>query len=245
VSWIGFGCVLGGPVLGLVLRAVLPAHHLTTESKDVVKVGTGLIATMAALVLGLLVASAKGSFDTQRSEVMQLSGNVILLDRVLAHYGPEAKESREVLRRVVVAALDRLWPQNGAQAAQEQQKFAGEALYEKIQGLAPKNEAQRTLQVQALKISIDLAQTRWLMSAQKGSAIPMPFLVVLVFWLSIIFTSFGLFAPANATVIVTLLVCALSVSGAIFLILELDRPFEGFIQISSGPLRDALAQLGQ
>ncbi len=245
ISSIVFGCVFGGALLGLLLRAALPAHHLSAESKDVIKVGTGLIATMAALVLGLLVASAKGSFDTQRSEVIQLSGNVILLDRILAHYGPETKESREVLRRAVVGALDRLWPQSGSQAERGEQKFAAEALYEKIQALSPKTEGQRSLQAQAIKISFDIGQTRWLMFAQKGSAIPIPFLVVLVFWLSIIFTSFGLFAPANATVIVTLLVCALSVSGAIFLILELDRPFEGFIQISSGPLRDALVQLGQ
>ena len=73
----------------------------------------------------------------------------------------------------------------------------------------------------------------------------MPFLVVLVFWLTILFISFGLFAPPNATVIATLFVCALSVSGAIFLILELDQPFEGLIRISSAPLRNALAHLGQ
>ncbi len=205
----------------------------------------GLIATMSALVLGLLVASAKSSFDTQRSELAQTSANFILLDRILAHYGPETKEARELLRRAAVGAIDRLWPENGPRPGQGQPTFAAEALYEKIQDLAPKNEKQRSLQAQALKTSIDLGQTRWLLFSQKGSAIPLPFLVVLIFWLTMLFTSFSLFAPPNVTVIVTLFVCALSVSGAIFLILELDRPFEGLIQISSDPLRNALEQLGR
>src|SRR4051812_41205532 len=117
ISWIVFACVFGGALLGMVLRAVLPERHLSPESKDLVKVGTGLIATMAALVLGLLVASAKSSFDTQRSELAQVSANIILLDRILAHYGPETKEVRELLRRAAVGAIDRLWPETGSRPA--------------------------------------------------------------------------------------------------------------------------------
>jgi hypothetical protein len=121
-----------------------------------------------------------------------------------------------------------------------------QSIYSQIQQLSPRDEAQRTLQGQALKTAVDLSQTRWLLFEQRaGSSIPMPFLVVVVFWLCIIFASFGLYAPGNATVVATLCVCALSVSGAIFLILELDRPFEGIIRISDAPLRNALAQLGQ
>jgi hypothetical protein len=96
-----------------------------------------------------------------------------------------------------------------------------------------------------MQISADLGRTRSLLLEQTGGSIPMPFLVVLVFWFTVIFITFGLFAPPNATVIAVLLVCALSVAGAIFLILELDRPFEGLIQISDAPLRSALARLGQ
>ncbi len=249
-SWIIFGCVFGGALVGMFFRAVLPERHLSAESKDVVKLGMGLIATMSALVLSLLIASAKSSFDTQRSELAQLSANVILLDRILALYGPETKGTREALRDIVAGAIDRVWPENRSpvdpvtQAAQVEPTNAPERLFQKIEQLSPKTDTQRSLQAQASKMTMDLTQARWLLHAQRGSSIPVPFLVVLVFWLTILFTSFSLFSPPNPTVIVTLLVCALSVSGAIFLILELDRPFGGFIQISSAPLRDALARLG-
>ena len=245
ISGIVFGCIFGGALLGLAIRALLPEPHLAADSKDLVKLGMGLIATMSALVLGLLIASAKGSFDAQRSELTQISANVIFFDRILARYGPETKEARELLRSSVVNALDRIWPEDSSRPSQVEGTAASEAIFDRILELSPKNEAQRTLQAQALKLATDVAQMRWLLFAQRGSSIPTPFLAILVFWLTIIFASFSLFAPANATVIATLLVCALSVSGAIFLILELDRPFAGFIQISSAPLRNALEQLGR
>jgi hypothetical protein len=249
ISLIVFACIFGGTLLGMFLRAVLPERHLSAESKELVKLGMGLVGTMTALVLGLLIASAKGSFDTQRNGLAQLSANIVFLDRVLAHYGPEAKEAREMLRAMVVDMLGQTSPEGASRSGQIDPKAGTEGryegLYEKIQELKPKDEAQRALQGQALKTGIDIAQTRWLMFAQRSSSIPMPFLVVLVSWLTILLASFGLFAPPNPTVIAVLLVCALAVSSAIFLILELDRPFEGMIQISSAPLRNALAQLGR
>jgi hypothetical protein len=245
IGCIVFACVFGGALLGVWLRAALPQDHLSAESKDLVKVATGLLATMSALVLGLLVASAKGSYDTQNSELRQASASIILLDRGMAHYGPETKDARALLRRSVADAIDRVWPKSGYRSPQLDRVTGVEALYDTIQALSPQNEAQRALQGQALRIAIELGGTRWLLSAQRAGSIPMPFLVILVFWLVIIFVSFGLFAPPNATVITTLFVCALSLSGAIFTILELDRPFEGLVMISSEPLRDALARLGQ
>jgi hypothetical protein len=249
ISFIIFGCIFGGTLLGMILRAMLPEEHLSSESKDVVKLGMGLIGTMTALVLGLLVASAKGSFDTQRNGLAQLSGNVIMLDRMLAHYGPDAKDVRQMLRASVADMLQRTWPDEDPQPGQKEAKGGTEgryeALYEKIQELAPKDDAKRALQAQALKIAFDSGQTRWQLFSQKGSSIPGPFLVVMVSWLTLLLVSFSMFAPRNATVIVTLLICALAVSSAIFLILELDRPFDGMIQISSAPVRNALAQLGR
>jgi hypothetical protein len=244
IGWIVFACIFGGALLGVILRSRLPEHHLDSESKELVKVGMGLIATMSALVLGLLVASAKSSFDTQRSELAQMAANVILLDRVLAHYGPESKECRELVRAFVVITHGRFWPDE-APVPPNQSPFTSEVLYDKIQDLTPKNESQRTLQAQAIKTCIDIAQTRWLLFAQRNSSIPTPFPVMLVFWLTVLFASFSLFAPPHATTIATLLVCALSVSGAIYLILELDRPFDGLVRVSSLPLRNALEQLGQ
>jgi hypothetical protein len=241
---IAFACVFGGALFGMFLRSRLREHQLSEPTREVVKLGVGLIATMSALVLGLLVASAKASFDTQRQEMTQMAANVMLLDRVLAHYGPEAKEARETLRATVTRMIGQFWPEDGSRPS-GQPSIASEALYDKLQDLAPKNESQRLLQSQGLKLAIDLGQTRWLLFAQRSSAVSTPFLVVVIFWLTIIFGSFGLFAPRNIVAFVTLVVCALSVSGALFLILELDRPFEGMIQISSEPLRNALEQLGR
>jgi hypothetical protein len=233
----------------MILRALLPAEHLSSESKDVVKLGMGLIGTMTALVLGLLVASAKSSFDTQRNGLAQLSGNVIFLDRTLARYGKESKEAREMLRTSVADLLQRTWPEEDPQSGHTEAKGGTEGryegLYEKLQELKPKDDNQRALQTQAVKIATDIGQTRWLMFAQQGRSIPAPFLVVMVSWLALLFASFSLFARPNPTVLVTLLVCAFAVSSAVFLILELDQPFKGMIQISSTPLRNALEQLGQ
>jgi len=200
---------------------------------------------MAALVLGLLIASAKTSFDMQNAELTEMSSKVILLDRILAHYGPDAKEARDVLRSTVVSALDSVSSKDVASASQFGSSANGEVLYDKIQGLSPKDDAQRSIQAQALSIMVGLGQTRWLLAAQRGNSVSVPMLVVLVAWLTIIFISFGLFAPRNVTVIVSLLVSALSVSGAIFLILELYSPYAGLIHVSGAPLRAALEHLGQ
>jgi hypothetical protein len=246
ISLIVLACVFGGALFGIFLHAVLPQHHLTNETKDIVKLGMGLVGTMAALVLGLLVASAKGSYDAQSAELTQLSANIALLDRVLAHYGSETRETRDLLRGFVARILDQMWSKDGTSASPVPPSAAGgEILYEKMQGLSPKNDTQRSLQGQALSMAMDLGKTRWLMYEQATTSISMPLLVVLVLWLTVIFISFGLFAPFNTTVTSSLFVSALSVSGAIFLILEMYTPYSGVIAVSSAPLRAALAHLGQ
>jgi hypothetical protein len=246
IRLIVFACIFGSALVGMFLRGVLPEHHLSADSKDTVRIGMGLIGTLTALVLGLLIASAKNFYDTQSNELTEMSAKIVLLDRVLAHYGPETKEVRDLLHNVVTRTLDRLWPKEPGQHPQMEPTGAGgEIFYDKIQELSPKNDTQHSLQAQASNMAIDLGKMRWMMFEQAGSFISIPLLAVLVFWLAIIFSSFGLFAPRNATAIGTLFVCALSVSGAIFLILEMYSPFEGLMQISSAPLRNALAHLGQ
>ena len=245
LSAVVFACVFGGALLGMALRTVLPEHHLNSESKDVVKLGVGLIGTMAALVLGLLVASAKSSYDARASELTQMSANAILLDRALAHYGPEAHEVREVLKGTMGRLLTQIWPQDSKSLGGMNSNMSGEVLYDKLVELNPHSDAQRTIQSMAESMAFSLGQTRWLLFEQNTSSISTPFLVVVVFWLSVLFLSFGLFAPHNATVVVTLLLSAISVAGALFLIFELDRPFSGLIQISSAPLRNALAVMGK
>jgi hypothetical protein len=248
IGGITFACAFGGALLGMILRATVPNHHLSDESRDVVKLGTGLIATLTALVLGLLIASAKSSFDAQRVGFQQLSANLIVLDRILAQYGPETKEARDALRRLVAATIDRLWPENSSEASglgDQRITADGTVVLDRIRTLTPKNDRQRALQSQALQIGAELTRTRWLLNQETESSIPKAFLVVVVFWIGVIFTSFGLFAPANPIVISSLLICALSVGGAMVLIVDLDEPFGGLIQISSASLRNALSQLGQ
>jgi hypothetical protein len=249
VSGIVLACAVGGAILGMILRAILPEHHLSAESKDLVRLEMGLIGTMTALVLGLLVASAKGSFDTQRNGVAQLSANVIMLDRLLAHYGTESKDAREMLRASVADIIEQTWPEESSEprATKTGSRTEGkyEGLLDKIQELTPKNEAQRSYQAQAMKLATDMAQARWMLFAQKNSSIPTAFLVVLFCWITLLMASFSLFAPPNTVVFITLLVCALAVSSAVFLFMALDQPYGGIIQISSAPVRDALGQLGR
>ncbi len=242
IGWLVFACVFGGALLGMLLRRILPDDHLSGDSRDVVKLGIGMIGTMVALVLSLLISSAKGSYDIRSSEVVQMSANVTLLDRILAHYGPEASEARDLLRRSIAYVIDQTWPKGGAGPSQPMPTAGAEAFYDTIQALTPQNDIQRSLHAQALTISASLGETRWLLVSQGTSSIPRAFLIMLVCWLAFIFGSFGLLARPNVTVVVALFVCALSFSSAIFLI---PRPFEGMIQIPSAPLREALGRLDQ
>ena len=246
IGGIIFACVLAGALGGMFLRTLVPEHHLTKETEDAVKAGMSMIATLAALVIGLLVASAKSSFDTKDAELRQFSVNLILLDRQLVHYGPEAREARDLLRRYAVYKIDSTWSDEASHRVDDPDGWMLlEDVQDKLRTLAPRDDAQRWLQARALQISTDLASTRWLLDVQKGTAIRIPFLVILVFWLTTIFTSFGVFAPRHATMITALCVCSFSVAGALFLILEMDQPFGGLVQISSAPMREALAHLSR
>ena len=245
-SFIVFACVFGGGLLGLLLRRFLPNHHLSDESMGMVKLGAGLIATLCALVLGLLIASAKGAYDRVNDEVTQTAAKVVMLDRALAQYGPETTDVREVLRQGYASAVESVFSTDGKATIDAPERRAGvELLQHKLRELAPKNDRQRSVQSEALALGRDLAQTRWLLIAQGHGALPTPFVVVLALWLAIMFAGFGLVSARNATVIAALLVCALSVSGAIFLIEEMQRPLQGLMQISSAPSRNALSHLGQ
>lgn len=247
IGAIVFACVFGGALLGMFLQEVLPKEHLSPEARDVIKVSMAMIATLAALVLGLLTASAKSSLDDKQSELRSVAGQVILLDRTMAEYGPETKEVREILKQNVVARLSQIWPEEGANVAVGAiGRGAGvETVQQKLLALSPQNDAQRWLQSTALRINGDIASARWTVFQQLGSSIQWPFLVVVVFWLAVIFASFGLFAPRNISVAAALFLAALSVAGSIYLILEMDQPYSGLIKITSAPLRIALVELGQ
>jgi len=247
VSLLIFFCVCGLGLGAMRLRSALPEHHLSADTKDTVKLAMGLVATMTALILGLMVASAKTAYDAEKSDVTTAAVRFVVLDRILAHYGPEATATRDALRLAVERMVDGLWPHTKSQAAQLEPSTAlGDALYEAIHKLSPQDDARQALKSQALDGAVEVGELRWLLYFQQtGRSISVSFLVIVVLWLSILFVSFGLFAPANGTAKVALLVSALSVSAAIFLILELDHPFDGLISIPSNPMQRALAHLGK
>jgi hypothetical protein len=244
ISLIVFALVFGGALLGMYVRNALPEGHLREDVKDVVRLSTGLIGTIAALVLGLLIASAKSSYDARNTQIKQITSNVILLDALLEQYGPDARNLRVILRGAVGPMADRVWNEGGNdKSAAFVTTAEALAFVKKFQELEPNNDAKRALQARVLNAIADLSQSRLALFTQAHDSVPTPFLAVLIFWLAFIFVSFGLFVRPNPIVIVTLFVGALSVSGAIFLILEMDQPFAGLMQISSEPLRHALAPL--
>jgi Protein of unknown function (DUF4239) len=248
IALISAACIFGGVLLGLWLQNLLPGHHLSADSKETIKLGAGMIATLSALVLGLLVSSAKSNFDTMSAEITQGAAKAIQLDRTLANYGPESADARELLRRSVMAGIETFWPENKTVATGMtafERANGMELVQAKLRELTPGTDAQRQLLAQAQQISGELLELRWLAIEQAQNALPTPFLVMVLFWLTMLHMSFGLFAPRNAMVIAVLLICALSVSGAIFLILEMNHPLSGMIKVSGAPMLKALEHLGQ
>ena len=244
IALLAFILVFGGALAGVALR--VPAHHQDAETKDVVKLVMGLVATIAALVLSLLIASAHSSYDRQENEVLELGAQLVQLDDVLAHYGPDANDGRAQLRRMVEAEIARLWPSAGSARAfsdQPQIYRPTEDLFGTIERLTPKTDAQRSAQARALQLMTTMGTTIRLLYEQSGGSLSWPFFVVLVFWLVALFLGFGLYARRNATVIAALFIGALTVAGAIFLILEMNRPYTGVLELSSAPLRHALTQM--
>jgi len=241
-SCVIFLLVLGGIFIGTAFRRALPEHHLSKETQEVVRLGAGLTATIAALVLGLLIGAAKASFDTRSNQVKQLTANLILVDNLLAVYGPEAAPLRKLLRGAINPIIDRLWHEK-ITTEPYTPTSEGEKLYLALLALSPQNEIQRSLQARTVQVANDLVQTRLLLFVETGNQIPIPFLAILVFWLFIIFLSFSLFSDLNATALAFLCVFGLSASCAIYLILELNDPFNGLMMISDVPVRKALAPM--
>ncbi len=244
ISLVAFACAFGGVLIGIFIHSRLPNDQLDSDSREAVRVGMALVGTTVALVLGLLIASGKAFYDSQNSEVTQLASDAVLLDKILDHYGPETKEMRDLLRGSAASMLDIMWGRSGADRTHFAAFAESEALFAKIQELSPQNDGQRFLKSQALSSVTRLSQTRLLMVAQGTASVPMPLLVVLVFWLALLYTSFGLFVRPAPVVVVSLFASALAVCAAILLILDMYQPYSGLIQVSSAPLRAALAQLG-
>jgi hypothetical protein len=241
-------CITGGAYLGFFLSRHLPRHHLDADSKDAIKMAWGIVATMSALVLSLLIASAKNSFDTINTEATQASAKVLVLDHVLSRYGPETGAAREQLHNSMVSVVDKIWPETMAATPTTDalEKSNGmENVQDRLNELVPATETQRALLAQARGITDELLMSRWLVIAQSRTMLPDVFYVILISWLSMLFIGIGLFAPCNKTVLIALFLCNLSFSAAIFLLNEMNHPLDGFMKISSAPMYNALEHLGR
>lgn len=245
ISLVAFACLSGGAALGMWLRYRLPDHHLKDDSRHLLEISLGIIGTMAGLVLGLVVAQAAGSYNTQRSELLDVASKTVLLDRILAHYGPSANAPRATLRIVLQGTIESIWPQGSNAPQVSPLAVRGGVMFDQLEDLKPETDSQRLLKSEAVGLAINLGQTRWLMFEQNESSVSASLLVLLIFWFTTTFVGFGLFAPANRTVFVALGLCALAVSGAVFVTLEMYTPFQGIVRLSSEPLREALTQLGR
>jgi hypothetical protein len=237
-----------GTLIGSAIRRRLPDNHLHDDSRDVIKMASGMIATLVALVIGLLVSSSKSSYDQASGAVTQIGAKVILLNRVLERYGTETEAIRERIREGIATSVEQLWPTRGSQnpgLAALEQASRMEYVHDMIMQLEPKDETHRILRSHALTTCMELAQSRWLIIEQAQTKLPIAFLAMLIFWLTVLFASLGLLAPRNTTTSCSLFVCALSMAGAIYLILEMNRPLEGAVRISPAPLHKALSVIGK
>ena len=238
--------IVAGAVLGVALRRILPAEHMSEQSRNIVNVAIGLLATLSALVLGLLVASAKGSFDSRNDEIKQSAARLVVLDRTLRQYGPETDDVRALLQELTQRRIDHAWnkadPRDHVRIVREDAS-SSEIIRARLWRLTPANDAQRWVLQRALTLTAEIEQGRWLLVEGDQSSIPRPFLVALASWLAVIFAGLGLFSPRNPTVYAVLVICAISVSTAVLMILEMDQPFEGFLQVPATPLISAVQEM--
>lgn len=246
IALITLFALCGGGLLGSILRDRLPDHHIRDDSKDIVKTTSGMIATLVALVIGLLVSSAKSSFDQANDGLTLVGSRVILLDRSLRRYGPEADAARRKTKETLELALARLWshgpgPREGIAGIERGRGL--DDLNDLLERLAPASddEPRRAIKASALALCNELTQSRWLMIEKAQGELPVPLITMLIFWLTVLFTSLGVLTPRNSTTIVCLFVSALSMAGAILLLMELNSPFDGLIQASPAPLLKALS----
>ena len=245
VSCIVFGSIFGSGLVGMAVRRAIPDDYLGLGEKEVARLVTGLMTTMAAIVLGMLVSSAKASYDARTNEVAELSSQVVTIDRMLSKYGPETAEIRAQFRLLVEASVNRIWPAQAPEHAELKPRDDAEILVDELQLLAPKSNVQAQAKAQILGMVVELRKTQWsLYLKSQQSALPIPLLLVVVSWLALIYISFGLFTPPSPTIVVTFVFGALAVTAAVLIILELYTPFRGVLRISSAPVLEALSQMG-
>lgn len=247
IALIVFALMFGGALFGMFLGKVLPTQHLSAESRDVIRVTMAMLATLSALVLGLLTGSAINSLAEKDKELQHAGIQFIMLDRMLASYGPETAEARTLLERTLARRIGEIWPKEGQTVSLVALGTGSgtEAVRDRLFALEPATERQEWLRARALETTNAIAESRWTTVEQIGSRFPWGFFVVVVAWLGILFASFGLFAPRNGSVVTALGIAAFGLAGAIFMILEVDQPYSGMVRIQPTSLSLALDQLGR
>ena len=249
IALISFFCIFGGALIGMLMQRFLPSPHLSKESQDSVKLGAGLIATMAALILGLLVSSSKGSYDRVNALVNEAAANTINLDRTLRTYGPGAEPLRQALLERVTRIKNDIWPEGVKAIKKSSVTFKEEstilALISRISKLEAKTSEELEMKSNAIAIAADLNRERWQITVESTSKLPMPLVVIPVFWITFLTFVYGIFSPRNGTVTIVLLFCSVSIAGAIFLICEMSMPLDGSIKVPSQPFQTALEMISR
>ncbi len=235
--------MVAGAGAGVLLRRILPDDHLDTHAKDIVRLGAALVATITALVLGLLVNSSHSFFEIQRSDVRRVAADLILLDAILDNYGPPALETRKMLRESTALFIDQVWNDDLTPFTYSPLGSKAHQLFDSIANLPTATQLQRTLHDQAIATVLRIAQARLDLYERSRAHLPTPILYVLMFWLTALFASFSLFSPLNPTSIAALVLVALCASAALLLILEMERPFTGLMQVPPKALITALPPL--
>jgi hypothetical protein len=247
-SW-AFACIFGAALLGFAIQQFIPDHHFSSESKDAAKLGAGLVATLAALILGLLISSTKGTFDQVNSLINQVAANYIHLDRLLADYGPEASPIRAELKSGLALKLQQIWPEESTKQKPSTALLETHSMFQQIaaeiSSLKPSTPLQTRLQSSSLELEDQLLQERWMIQVVSEGGLPPLLLIIPVIWVSFLTFLYAFFSPRNFTVITVLFFCSVSIAGAIFLIDEMSTPMDGSIKVSSAPLHLALDQMGK
>lgn len=244
IGLIAFVAIFGGALIGIYAARALPEHHLSTESRNAISVSAAIVGTLSALVIGLMISTANSSFSTRSNEVSSIAVDIVRINRLMQRYGPEAEDARVKLQIYARAKMEELFPAFGNRSpSTETTVRMMEVTQDSILLLAATDTRQRWLRSQALSLSDNVLQARWLLAEQRASNIPTPFLILLIFWLSLVFSSFGLFAPSNATTIAVFCLCSMAVTGGVIMVLELDSPFSGLIHVSGEPMRHALTEI--
>ena len=229
----------------LYLHSRLPDHQLTKETQDAVKVGVGMVVILTALLLGLLIASVKGTFDTAGRDLKHFATQIVLLDRSLRAYGSLGDSARTLIRQYAEQALAGTWPSDNESEVVDDPR-AEQLIYQlqnAVLSLAPESSQQRALSDEMKGEVRRLIELRWTLIEEGTTSLNVPLVTVLVIWLTLVFASFGYNAPRNPLVVITFILCAASIGGALFLIIQMDRPFEGLIKVSPAPLQNALAHI--